>query len=71
MEADSQYVDVEPSYKYTPTTVPAAEVPDPVPGSTQNQSSTQVTPTAPSYGIIQIPIRMYQRRHLYLNRCRM
>ena len=50
VEADSQYVDVEPSYKYTPTTVPAAEGPDPVPGSTQNQSSTQVTPTAPSYG---------------------
>ena len=50
VEADSQYVDVEPSYKYTPTTVPAAEIPDPVPGSTQNQSSTQVTPTAPSYG---------------------
>ena len=50
VEADSQYVDVEPSYKYTPTTVPAAEVPDPVPGSTQNQSSTQVTQTAPSYG---------------------
>ena len=50
VEADSQYVDVEPSYKYTPTTVSAAEVPDPVPGSTQNQSSTQVTPTAPSYG---------------------
>lgn len=50
VEADSQYVDVEPSYKYTPTTVPAAEVSDPVPGSTQNQSSTQVTQTAPSYG---------------------
>ena len=50
VEADSQYVDVEPSYKYTPTTVPAAEIPDPVPGSTQNQSSTQVTPAAPSYG---------------------
>jgi len=50
VEADSQYVDVEPSYKYTPTTVPAAEIPDPVPGSTQNQSSTQVTPSAPSYG---------------------
>ncbi len=50
VEADSQYVDVEPSYKYTPTTVLAAEIPDPVPGSTQNQSSTQVTPTAPSYG---------------------
>ena len=50
VEADSQYVDVEPSYKYTPTTVPAAEAPDPVPGSTQNQSSTQVTSTAPSYG---------------------
>ena len=27
-EADSQYVDVEPSYKYTPTTVPAAEIPE-------------------------------------------
>ncbi|MDU5166569.1 endolytic transglycosylase MltG [Veillonella parvula] len=50
VEADSQYVDVEPSYKYTPTTVPAAEIADPVPGSTQNQSSTQVTPAAPSYG---------------------
>ena len=50
VEADSQYVDVEPRYKYTPTTVPAAEIPDPVPGSTQNQSSTQVTPAAPSYG---------------------
>ena len=50
VEADSQYVDVEPSSKYTPTTVPAAEIPDPVPGSTQNQSSTQVTPAAPSYG---------------------
>lgn len=50
VEADSQYVDVEPSYKYTPTTVSAAEIPDPVPGSTQNQSSTQVTPAAPSYG---------------------
>lgn len=50
VEADSQYVDVEPSYKYTPTTVPAAEITDPVPGSTQNQSSTQVTPAAPSYG---------------------
>lgn len=50
VEADSQYVDVEPSYKYTPTTVSAAEIPDPVPGSTQNQSSTQVTPSAPSYG---------------------
>lgn len=50
VEADSQYVDVEPSYKYTTTTVPAAEIPDPVPGSTQNQSSTQVTPSAPSYG---------------------
>lgn len=50
VEADSQYVDVEPSYKYTPTTVSATEIPDPVPGSTQNQSSTQVTPAAPSYG---------------------
>ena len=25
VEADSQYVNVEPTYKYTPTTVPAAE----------------------------------------------
>lgn len=50
VEADSQYVDVEPSYKYTPTTVPAAEILDPIPGSTQNQSSTQVTPATPSYG---------------------
>ena len=49
VEADSQYVDVEPTYKYTPTTVPAAEVPAPVPGPTQNQTPTQVTPATPSY----------------------
>ena len=50
VEADSQYVDVEPTYKYTPTTVPAAEVPAPVPAPTQNQTPTQVTPATPSYG---------------------
>ena len=49
VEADSQYVDVEPTYKYTPTTVPAAEVPAPTPAPTQNQAPTQVTPTTPSY----------------------
>ena len=49
VEADSQYVDVEPTYKYTPTTVPAAEVPAPVPAPTQNQTPTQVTPATPSY----------------------
>ncbi|WP_295260016.1 endolytic transglycosylase MltG, partial [Veillonella sp.] len=31
VQADSQYVDVEPTYKYTPTTVPAAEIPAPTP----------------------------------------
>ena len=50
VEADSQYVDVEPTYKYTPTTVPAAEVPAPTPAPTQNQTSIQVTPATPSYG---------------------
>ena len=50
VEADSQYVDVEPTYKYTPTTVPAAEVPAPTPAPTQNQTPTQVTPTTPSNG---------------------
>ena len=49
VEADSQYVDVEPTYKYTPTTVPAAEVPAPVPAPTQNQTPTQVIPATPSY----------------------
>ena len=49
VEADSQYVDVEPTYKYTPTTVPAAEVPAPVPAPTQNQTPVQVTPATPSY----------------------
>ena len=49
VEADSQYVDVEPTYKYTPTTVPAAEVPAPTPAPTQNQTPTQVTPATPSY----------------------
>ena len=50
VEADSQYVDVEPTYKYTPTTVPAAEVSAPVPAPTQNQTPSQVTPATPSYG---------------------
>ena len=50
VEADSQYVDVEPTYKYTPTTVPAAEVPAPTPAPTQNQTPTQVTPATSSYG---------------------
>ena len=50
VEADSQYVDVEPTYKYTPTTVPAVEVPAPVPAPTQNQTPSQVTPATPSYG---------------------
>lgn len=50
VEADSQYVDVEPTYKYTPTTVPAAEVPAPAPAPTQNQTPSQVTPATPSYG---------------------
>lgn len=50
VEADSQYVDVEPTYKYTPTTVPAAEVPAPTPAPTQNQTPVQVTPATPSYG---------------------
>ena len=50
VEADSQYVDVEPTYKYTPTTVPAAEVPAPVPAPTQNQTPSQVRPATPSYG---------------------
>ena len=50
VEADSQYVDVEPTYKYTPTTVPAAEVPAPIPAPTQNQTPSQVTPATPSYG---------------------
>ena len=50
VEADSQYVDVEPTYKYTPTTVPAVEAPAPVPAPTQNQTPSQVTPATPSYG---------------------
>ena len=50
VEADSQYVDVEPTYKYTPTTVPAVEVPAPVSAPTQNQTPSQVTPATPSYG---------------------
>ena len=54
VEADSQYVDVEPTYKYTPTTVPAAEIPAPTPApqapaqsapATQSSSSNSYVPT--------------------------
>ena len=54
VEADSQYVNVEPTYKYTPTTVPAAEIPAPTPASqtpaqsapaTQSSSSNSYVPT--------------------------
>ena len=50
VEADSQYVNVEPTYKYTPTTVPAAEIPAPqAPAqsapATQSSSSNSYVPT--------------------------
>ena len=54
VEADSQYVDVEPTYKYTPTTVPAAEIPAPTPApqvpvqsapATQSSGSNSYVPT--------------------------
>lgn len=54
VEADSQYVNVEPTYKYTPTTVPAAEIPAPTPvpqapaqsaPATQSSSSNSYVPT--------------------------
>ena len=54
VEADSQYVDVEPTYKYTSTTVPAAEIPAPTPApqapaqpapATQSSSSNSYVPT--------------------------
>lgn len=54
VEADSQYVNVEPTYKYTPTTVPAAEIPAPTPDpqapaqsapATQSSSSNSYVPT--------------------------
>ena len=54
VEADSQYVNVEPTYKYTPTTVPAAEIPAPTPSpqapaqsapATQSSSSNSYVPT--------------------------
>lgn len=54
VEADSQYVNVEPTYKYTPTTVPAAEIPAPTPApqasaqsapATQSSSSNSYVPT--------------------------
>ena len=54
VEADSQYVNVEPTYKYTPTTVPAAEIPAPTPTpqapaqsapATQSSSSNSYVPT--------------------------
>ena len=47
VEADSQYVDVEPTYKYTPTTVPAAEIPPPTPAP---QAPAQTTPYSQSSG---------------------
>lgn len=47
VEADSQYVDVEPTYKYTPTTVPAAEIPAPTPAP---QPATQSTPASQPSG---------------------
>ena len=54
VEADSQYVNVEPTYKYTPTTVPAAEISAPTPApqapaqsapATQSSSSNSYVPT--------------------------
>ena len=54
VEADSQYVNVEPTYKYTPTTVPAAEIPAPTPvpqapaqsaPATQSSSANSYVPT--------------------------
>ena len=54
VEADSQYVNVEPTYKYTPTTVPAAEIPAPTLApqapaqsapATQSSSSNSYVPT--------------------------
>lgn len=54
VEADSQYVNVEPTYKYIPTTVPAAEIPAPTPApqapaqsapATQSSSSNSYVPT--------------------------
>ena len=54
VEADSQYVNVEPTYKYTPTTVPAAEIPAPTPAplapaqsapATQSSSANSYVPT--------------------------
>ena len=54
VEADSQYVNVEPTYKYTPTTVPAAEIPAPTPApqapaqsapAIQSSSSNSYVPT--------------------------
>lgn len=54
VEADSQYVNVEPTYKYTPTTVPAAEIPAPTSApqapaqsapATQSSSSNSYVPT--------------------------
>ena len=47
VEADSQYVNVEPTYKYTPTTVPAAEIPAPTPGQ-HKINSAQSAPTTQS-----------------------
>lgn len=41
VEADSQYVDVEPTYTYTPSTVPAAPDPTPAPIQVQRPEPVQ------------------------------
>lgn len=48
VEADSQYVDVEPTYKYTPTTVPAAEIPTPTPAPQAPAQSAPATQSSSS-----------------------
>ena len=53
--ADSQYVDVEPTYTYTPTTVPAATQVTPTP-ATPAASEQPATTSSPS----QIPESMQQ-----------
>ena len=54
MAADSQYVDVEPTYTYTPTTVPAATQQTSTPAAPA--AERQVTTPSPS----QIPESMQQ-----------
>ena len=48
VEADSQYVNVEPTYKYTPTTVPAAEIPAPTPAPQAPAQSAPATQSSSS-----------------------